>query len=67
MKKVMILGLGVLFVLLAVIFFVVPGPSIIFAMAALVCFSIYYPTARKYLKKLQTIFTKACHKLDGIK
>ncbi|MBQ4846697.1 PGPGW domain-containing protein [Pseudoalteromonas sp. MMG005] len=67
MKKVMVLGIGVVFVFLAIVFFVVPGPSIIFAMAALVCFSIYYPTARKYLRKLQKIFTKACHKLDGIK
>nr|WP_261594938.1 MULTISPECIES: PGPGW domain-containing protein [unclassified Pseudoalteromonas] len=67
MKKILILLLGVLFILLALIFAIIPGPSIIFLLSALVCFSIYYPKARKWLKKIQKVFTKACYKLDKIK
>jgi hypothetical protein len=67
MKKIMILGFGSVFAILAIIFFVVPGPSIIFAMAALMCFALYYPSARAYLRKLQIIFKKTCNKLDGLK
>ena len=67
MKKLLILSLGCLFVLLAIIFFVVPGPSIIFGLAALMCFSIYYPKVRVYLKKLQSLFRDVCYKLDKVK
>ncbi|MCF6434446.1 PGPGW domain-containing protein [Pseudoalteromonas sp. MMG022] len=67
MKKLCILALGSLFILLALVFVIVPGPSIIFLLAALVCFAMYYPKARTWLKKVQSIFTKACYKLDGLK
>lgn len=67
MKKALILGLGVIFIVLAIVFFVIPGPSIIFVLAALVCFSIYYPKARIYLKKVQILLTRTCRKLDGFK
>jgi len=63
MKKFLTLSLGCLFVILAIIFFVVPGPSIIFGLAALMCFSFYYPKARIYLKKLQRIFRNVCYRL----
>lgn len=67
MKKTLIIALGIVFSILAVIFFVVPGPSIIFALAALVCFSMYYPSARVYLRKLQKVFKSMCYKLDKVK
>ncbi|MEQ3514727.1 PGPGW domain-containing protein [Pseudoalteromonas sp. BZB3] len=67
MKKFFTLSLGCLFVILAIIFFVVPGPSIIFGLAALMCFSFYYPKARIYLKKLQRIFRNVCYRLDKVK
>jgi len=67
MKKFFTLSLGCLFVIFAIIFFVVPGPSIIFGLAALMCFSFYYPKARIYLKKLQRIFRNVCYRLDKVK
>ncbi|WP_325047878.1 PGPGW domain-containing protein [Pseudoalteromonas sp. T1lg23B] len=67
MKKICILLLGSLFVLLALVFIIVPGPSVVFLLAALVCYSMYYPRARTWLKKVQSIFTKACYKLDRLK
>ncbi|GMM84183.1 hypothetical protein MTsN2n4_14100 [Pseudoalteromonas sp. MTN2-4] len=67
MKKFFTLSLGCLFVILAIIFFVVPGPSIIFGLVALMCFSFYYPKARIYLKKLQRIFRNVCYRLDKVK
>tara|TARA_Y100000588_G_scaffold377238_1_gene456072 strand:- start:1 stop:204 length:204 start_codon:yes stop_codon:yes gene_type:complete len=67
MKKIFIILLGCVFVLLALVFFVIPGPSIIFALAALVCFAIYYPFAGVYLKKTQKIFKNICCKLDKAK
>jgi uncharacterized membrane protein YbaN (DUF454 family) len=67
MKKFLIVSLGCLFVILAIIFFVVPGPSIIFGLAALMCFSFYYPKARVYLKKLQRIFRDVCYRIDKAK
>ncbi|MBD1584757.1 PGPGW domain-containing protein [Pseudoalteromonas sp. S16_S37] len=67
MKKFLILALGALFVLLALVFAIVPGPSILFLLAALVCFSMYYPKARDLLRKVQKIFKKACYRLDGVK
>jgi uncharacterized membrane protein YbaN (DUF454 family) len=67
MKKILVLFIGFVFSLLAIVFFVVPGPSIIFGLAALVCFSMYYPKARVYLKSLQRIFQDVCYKLDKVK
>lgn len=67
MKKILVLFIGFVFSLLAIVFFVVPGPSIIFGLAALVCFSMYYPKARVYLKSLQRIFRDVCYKLDKVK
>jgi uncharacterized membrane protein YbaN (DUF454 family) len=67
MKKILVLFIGFVISLLAIVFFVVPGPSIIFGLAALVCFSMYYPKARVYLKSLQRIFRDVCYKLDKVK
>ncbi|NOU50372.1 hypothetical protein HG263_07430 [Pseudoalteromonas sp. JBTF-M23] len=67
MKKFLVLALGAVFVLFALVFAIVPGPSIVFLLAALVCFSIYYPKARDLLKIVQKIFKRACYRLDGIK
>ncbi|BBN83948.1 hypothetical protein PA25_39330 [Pseudoalteromonas sp. A25] len=67
MRKFCVLLMGSVFVLLAVIFAIVPGPSVIFLLAALVCFSIYYPKARVLLKKVQKLFRDTCYRLDGSK
>nr|WP_249364597.1 PGPGW domain-containing protein [Pseudoalteromonas rubra] len=50
--------------LLAIVFIVVPGPSILFLLGALLCLSINYPWARAWLKKGQICFKTACVQLD---
>ncbi|MEZ7204167.1 hypothetical protein [Pseudoalteromonas sp. DY56-GL79] len=42
---------GIVFCILALIFFIVPGPSVIFLLAALVCFSMNHEGAKKHIKK----------------
>ncbi|KPW02619.1 PGPGW domain-containing protein [Pseudoalteromonas sp. P1-11] len=64
MKKLLLQIIGVLFILLGLFFAVVPGPSLIFFMAGLLCFSFYYPKARYYLKLCQKALTKSCNYLD---
>ena len=55
---------GTLFILLGLLFAVVPGPSLIFFIAGLLCFSMYYPKARKYLTLCQKALTRSCAYLD---
>ncbi|MCG7553515.1 YbaN family protein [Pseudoalteromonas sp. Of11M-6] len=55
---------GIVFCILALIFFVVPGPSVIFLLAALVCFSMNHEGAKKHLKNMQRLFKLGCEKLD---
>lgn len=50
--------------LLAIVFIVVPGPSIFFLLGALLCLSLNYPWARVWLKKSQVWFKSACVQLD---
>jgi len=57
MKKLLLQIIGVLFILLGLFFAVVPGPSLIFFMTGLLCFSFYYPKARHYLKLCQKALT----------
>ncbi|HAG41183.1 MULTISPECIES: PGPGW domain-containing protein [unclassified Pseudoalteromonas] len=64
MKKLLLQIIGVLFILLGLFFSLVPGPSLIFFMAGLLCFSFYYPKARYYLKLCQKALTKSCNYLD---
>jgi uncharacterized membrane protein YbaN (DUF454 family) len=64
MKKLLLQIIGVLFILLGLFFAVVPGPSLIFFMAGLLCFSFYYPKARHYLKLCKKALTKSCNYLD---
>ncbi|MEJ2913625.1 PGPGW domain-containing protein [Pseudoalteromonas sp. C12FD-1] len=64
MKKCLLQIIGVLFILLGLFFSLVPGPSLIFFMGGLLCFSFYYPKARHYLKLCQKALTKSCHYLD---
>ncbi|MDC9523243.1 PGPGW domain-containing protein [Pseudoalteromonas sp. Angola-31] len=64
MKKLLLQIIGVLFILLGLFFAVVPGPSLIFFMVGLLCFSFYYPKARHYLKLCQKALTKSCNYLD---
>ncbi|MBQ4798752.1 hypothetical protein J8L73_06365 [Pseudoalteromonas sp. MMG006] len=64
MKKLLLQIIGVLFILLGLFFAIVPGPSLIFFMAGLLCFSFYYPKARHYLKLCQKALTKSCIYLD---
>ncbi len=56
--------LGAFLCLLALVFVVVPGPSIIFLLGALLCFSIHNPGARKYLKRCQIMLKSTCEALD---
>ncbi|MBH0031834.1 hypothetical protein I6F10_13330 [Pseudoalteromonas sp. SWYJZ98] len=64
MKKLLLQISGVLFILLGLFFAIVPGPSIIFFMAGLLCLSFYYPKARHYLSLCQKALTKSCAYLD---
>ena len=64
MKKIVLQIMGALFILLGLIFAVVPGPSLIFFMAGLLCYSFYYPKARYYLTLCQKSLTKSCQYLD---
>ncbi|MBH0055917.1 hypothetical protein I6F65_03000 [Pseudoalteromonas sp. SWXJZ94C] len=64
MKKLLLQISGVLFILLGLFFAIVPGPSLIFFMAGLLCFSFYYPKARLYLSLCQKALTKSCAYLD---
>ncbi|WMN62073.1 YbaN family protein (plasmid) [Pseudoalteromonas xiamenensis] len=64
MKKTKYYLLGTLFIVLAVVFIVVPGPSILFLLAALVCFSMINENAKQYLRKAQKAFKSASIKLD---
>ena len=56
--------LAAISLVLAVIFFVVPGPSIIFTVIALTLLAIHYPKAQGYLKKAQLALKLSCEKLD---
>lgn len=58
--------LGALFVVLALIFIIVPGPSVVFLPAALLCFAINHPDARKPLRRTQVMFKEGCYKLDQL-
>ncbi|MBQ4833340.1 hypothetical protein J8L70_08835 [Pseudoalteromonas sp. MMG010] len=64
MKKLVLLLLGAIFILLGLFFAVVPGPSLIFLIVGLMCFSFYYPKARYYLALCQKALTKSCAFLD---
>ncbi|WP_404343272.1 hypothetical protein [Pseudoalteromonas mariniglutinosa] len=64
MKKTLLLLLGGLFILLGLFFAIVPGPSLIFLIAGLCCFAVYYPKARCYLALCQKALTKSCLYLD---
>lgn len=54
---------GVCF-LLGLVFFVVPGPSVIFFLIGLTLLAFHYPFARKYLRLCQATLTKGCQFLD---
>lgn len=64
MKKILLVSLGILSMLLGLIFVIVPGPSLLFFIVGLLCFSFYYPLARRYLVYSQKALTKSCAYLD---
>ncbi|MEC4091877.1 PGPGW domain-containing protein [Pseudoalteromonas rubra] len=64
MKKLLLNVLAAVCALLALLFIVIPGPSIVFLLAGLVCLSFNYPWARSYLKKTQAGFKTICVQLD---
>ena len=64
MKKLLMQISGTLFILLGLLFAVVPGPSLIFFIAGLFCFSMYYPKARGYLTWCQKALSRSCAYLD---
>mgnify|MGYP001132345675 CR=1 FL=1 len=55
---------GIFCLFLGVIFFIIPGPSLIFFVLGLFLLSFEYPKARKYLRKAQHMLTKSCAWLD---
>ena len=65
MNKLFYYAIGSLFVLLALVFAIVPGPSIIFLLAALLSFSMVNEKVKTYLRKTQRVFKAACVKADG--
>ncbi|WP_082669116.1 PGPGW domain-containing protein [Pseudoalteromonas rubra] len=64
MNKLLLNVLAVVCALLALLFVVVPGPSIVFLLAGLLCLSFNYSWARDYLKKAQVGFKAMCVQLD---
>jgi hypothetical protein len=64
MKKLLMQISGTVFILLGLLFAVVPGPSLIFFIAGLFCFSMYYPKALGYLTWCQKALTRSCAYLD---
>ncbi|WP_372762976.1 PGPGW domain-containing protein [Pseudoalteromonas sp.] len=64
MKKMLLLFSGGLFMLLGVLFVIIPGPSLLFFIVGLMCFSCYYPKARHSLALCQRALTKSCAYLD---
>jgi uncharacterized membrane protein YbaN (DUF454 family) len=64
MKKCLLIIAGSLFIALGLIFAIVPGPSLIFFIAGLFCFSFHYPKARHYLRLCQKALSKSCAFLD---
>lgn len=64
MKKLFLMILGILLILIGLVFVIVPGPSLLFFMAGLLCFSFYYPKARCYLALCQKALSKSCAYLD---
>ncbi len=49
---------------LALVFILVPGPSILFTLLGLFLLSLHYPGARRHLKKCQRGLSAACAALD---
>ncbi|WP_082078914.1 PGPGW domain-containing protein [Pseudoalteromonas rubra] len=64
MKKTLLNLTAVMCALLALVFIVVPGPSVIFLLGGLLCLSVNYSWARNWLRKTQTAFKNMCVKLD---
>ncbi|MDP4982604.1 PGPGW domain-containing protein [Pseudoalteromonas tunicata] len=64
MKKTFFTFFAILFFVLGAIFFIVPGPSLIFIMLGLFLLSFYYPKARFYLKRCQSLLQKSCYAID---
>lgn len=57
--------LGLLFLLIGLVFIVLPGPAILFIPLGLAMLSFEYPTAKKWLRKYQRFSSKAARKTDS--
>lgn len=64
MKKTLHHVFAVVFAVLGLVFILVPGPSLIFFIAALFLLAFYYPWARTYLTKCQALFKASCVAID---
>ena len=58
--------IGLLFLLLGLIFIILPGPAILFIPIGLALLSFEYPTAKKWLRKYQRYSSKAATKMDAM-
>lgn len=65
MKKLIITLVGGMFVLLGLIFIIVPGPSLLLLIPGLYLLSFEYPIAKVYLKKCQKLLSQSARWLDN--
>lgn len=66
MKKVTLHILAIVCLFLGALFFIIPGPSLIFILIGLTLLSIYHTKARFLLKKCQTTFKRSCIYIDKV-
>ncbi|WNC67975.1 PGPGW domain-containing protein [Thalassotalea nanhaiensis] len=58
--------IGLLFLLIGLVFIILPGPAILFIPIGLALLSFEYPAAKKWLRKYQRYSSKAATKMDGM-
>jgi hypothetical protein len=64
MKRSVTTILGALFILLGLVFLIIPGPSIVFILPGLVLLSLHYPAAKPWLKKCMKLMRVAAVWID---
>lgn len=64
MKKVLITLVGGFLVLLGLIFFIIPGPSVLFLIPGLYLLSLEYDAAKVWLRRAQKMLRNSARWLD---
>ncbi len=57
---------GAVFLLIGLIFIILPGPAILFIPLGLALLSFEYPVAKRWLRKYQTYSSVAARKTDAL-